>query len=138
MGSYNHTCGISQLPILEGESVRCFIIMPEDHITHGTDDNTTYSNDLYNPMYLPFKATYDGFGSVDNVMEDWNTAIILSSLRSRISPADQLPLNVGDSVIHSNDNSDKNNKWSIKSIDGDLVSLLNRVDGKNIDVENEC
>ena len=70
MGSWNFTCGISNLPIFYGEEVYAFLV-DERRGRHGPD-----------PVTLPILGTYDDYGRAENfkepeIEESWKQAIKL-------------------------------------------------------------
>ena len=82
MGSWNETCGISQLPIRPGEKVRVLFIVGRPPYS---DNNRTggiyYVDDIYYPYALPVRGEYGDYGYIENVVEDWNTEHIINLLK---------------------------------------------------------
>lgn len=66
MGCWNGTCGISQLPIIEGERV---ILFPLTKNLRGDNEGGgyCYSDNQYKPISIPIFGTYDDYGKVYNV-----------------------------------------------------------------------
>lgn len=80
MGSWSETCGITQLPIFNGDPVRLFFLNlvgnPEvNHAGH------CYSNSIWSPQYLPVAARYNDYGGVEDVVENSLTRHIINSVR---------------------------------------------------------
>lgn len=100
MGCWNGTCGISQLPILVGEKIRVFILKP----SHGTGSFVTgpnsfvYTTDMFDALGIPFVAEYDDYGSVENIVEDYNTKIIHDALSEMVVLPKNKPYSKGDHV----------------------------------------
>ena len=57
MGSWNKTCGLSNLPILAGEQTYVFVLEQELDIS-----SHCYSTHLYRPALLSFESTYNDCG----------------------------------------------------------------------------
>lgn len=57
MGSWNKTCGLSNLPIRCGDRVYVFVLEQNDEI-----DSHCYATHLYSPLLLPFESTYNDYG----------------------------------------------------------------------------
>lgn len=74
MGSWNGTCGITQLPILAGDPVLGIVIRPPDWYQKDTPRSTNisgycYTHGMYYPVTLFFKGTYDDYGGIENLEE---------------------------------------------------------------------
>ena len=61
MGSWNHTCVITKLPIQAGEEVVVFILKQNGH-----ELTKCYSTSYYSPMLYHFYGEYDDYGGVKN------------------------------------------------------------------------
>lgn len=61
MGSWNKTCGLTNLPIFAGEQTLVFVLERE----HESTDNC-YATHLYRPLLLPFESTYNDYGGGEN------------------------------------------------------------------------
>jgi len=59
MGSWNETCMISNLPIIEDESIIAFKIRACKPIR-----SLCYPDDLYEPITFPVKGKYDSYGDI--------------------------------------------------------------------------
>ena len=59
MGCWNKTCGLTNLPIKDGDEVYVFIL------EQSPDSNHCYSNHLYSPLIKPFLARYNDYGAGD-------------------------------------------------------------------------
>lgn len=57
MGSWNKTCGLSNLHITYLEEVYVFVLEKADK-----EDSRCYTTRLYRPLLLPFESTYDAYG----------------------------------------------------------------------------
>lgn len=63
MGSWNNTCGLTNLPIIAGESVYVFPIRERDLSKYRSH---CYSTALYQPVLIPFVAEYNDYGAGEN------------------------------------------------------------------------
>ena len=80
MGSWNHTCAISNLHITAGQDVAVFLLLKK----HNTGDSSfCYGNALYDVMPLPFYGKYDDYGGVDEC-HGFGLPIILEEMKSRL------------------------------------------------------
>lgn len=68
MGSYNQTCGLTQLPISSGQKVVAFILEKTYEMDHAT--GTSYPTDLWAPFSLPLYGEYDDYGSLEGIDSD--------------------------------------------------------------------
>jgi len=99
MGSWNATCGISQLPILAGEKIRVFVLKPVLH-RERSPNMMCYPTDNYRTLGIPFIAEYNDYGSVTNIEENYNTKIIHDELsKLAVLPKDK-PFTIGDAVAY--------------------------------------
>ena len=60
MGSWNKTCGLSNLHITAGTEAYVFVLEPNN------DDSHCYSTHLYSPLLLPFVTEYNDYGGGEN------------------------------------------------------------------------
>lgn len=60
MGSWNNTCGLTNLPIHSGEAVYVFPIKERDLSRYRSH---CYSTALYQPVIIPFVADYNDYGA---------------------------------------------------------------------------
>lgn len=80
MGSWNGTCMISNLPIIEGEKVKLIIL-------HDGFNRDRYSggfcnaNGLMAPLFLPINGEYNDGGMIEEIEEDWNFHFITKMLK---------------------------------------------------------
>lgn len=72
MRSFNGTCMISNLPILEGEKAKLVFLFPEDYYGY---------NEILEPCLLPLNGYYNGYGFIKNIEEDCNFNIVEQSLK---------------------------------------------------------
>ena len=78
MGCWNQTCAISQIAITHGDPVVCLFVTENDGLEASGCHSVT---DAWNITFLPFRASYDDYGGVEDIVEDWNTDYILNYLR---------------------------------------------------------
>lgn len=62
MGSWNKTCGLSNLHIFAGTPVYVFVL--ED--VSAERDNSCYTTSLFSPLLLPFNSEYNDYGGGQN------------------------------------------------------------------------
>lgn len=62
MGSWNKTCGLSNLPIMGGEPVYVFVLEKAG----SRNSSNCYSTWLYKPAMIPFQAEYNDYGAGEN------------------------------------------------------------------------
>lgn len=88
MGCWNGTCGITQLPILRKDKVRCFILTNQnsEYMRSRMGGGICYSDDLWAPLAPGFEAEYDEYGGVDNVVETPITKALVEKLRKEWVP----------------------------------------------------
>jgi hypothetical protein len=63
MGSWNNTCGLSNLPIHANEEVYVFPIREKDLSGYRSH---CYANALYDPVLTPFEAKYNDYGAAED------------------------------------------------------------------------
>lgn len=85
MGSWNHTCAISNLHIHAGQDVAVFLL-----VKNVREDSFCYSNALYRVMPMPFYGKYDDYGGVEEC-HGLGIPIILDALKSRLYKFGQGP-----------------------------------------------
>lgn len=79
MGCWYDTCGVTQLPILNGDKVRLFpLICVAEEIVGGT----SYSNAIWAPMSAAISGTYNDYGSIENIVENNCTELFLDNLKN--------------------------------------------------------
>ena len=61
MGSWNKTCGLSNLYINSGEPVMVFTLVRNNYLT-----DFCYSTALYSPVLIPFYSEYNDYGAGEN------------------------------------------------------------------------
>ena len=82
MGCWNGTCMISNLPIISGEKIKLVILKPHLDKEEITSSGYCYATGLMSPTFLPIEGEYDDYGTIENIVEDWNTELILASFTS--------------------------------------------------------
>jgi len=120
MGSWNATCGISHLPIFHGEKIRLFILLPNSLETLIHSPNSICNvGDIYSIIGMPIQAEYNDYGTVENIVEDFNTDFIHKTLKHRaLMPCDK-PFNVDDEVSY------KSEGWlKVVSVDCENVTVV--------------
>lgn len=85
MGSWNQTCGISNLPITyETEVVGLFTSR-----NFSTPITTMFRpSAVWAPIFLPIFGKYNDYGDITDIIEDWNTNYILRKLKEYMVETD--------------------------------------------------
>ncbi len=87
MGCFNGTCMISNLPISYDEEVKVVLLksnkLGKTNIT-SIGSGFCHIDEFMYPVFLPFDAKYDDYGSVKDIKEDFNTELILNDLKKVI------------------------------------------------------
>ena len=81
MGSFNLTCGISNLVIRPGDPVVCTLIVANPNSSRDVANSYCYCNELYQPISLPFEAEYYDYGRICNIKESFVTEIIRDNFK---------------------------------------------------------
>ena len=70
MGSWNGTCGMSQLPIHSGDKVK-LILLKKHPFTKSSMIGNGFCNsdDLFRPLYIPLEGTYNSYGSIEDIKD---------------------------------------------------------------------
>jgi hypothetical protein len=79
MGSWNKTCGLSNLPIHSGEKAYVFVLEKQQ-----LDDSHCYSTHLYAPCLLPFETTYNDYGGGED-STGIGFPIIMESIKNNLN-----------------------------------------------------
>ena len=92
MGSYNKTCGFTNLPIEEGDAVRFYILLPHSsnayyqknaplssHVLNG--NGFCYSTDIFTPICFGIPGIYDGYGGVTEILDSPENEVLTNFLR---------------------------------------------------------
>jgi hypothetical protein len=69
MGSWLETCGFTGLPIFKGDSVRLILLGSHGNAKVARRSKAT---DLFYPIALPLKGTYDSYGGLGDGETMWN------------------------------------------------------------------
>lgn len=76
MGCWNETCFLSNLPIVDSDEVKVFILMESKEIKSKPCCHT----DNYVPICLPFDAKYNEYGGVKEVVVSEHTEYLINNL----------------------------------------------------------
>lgn len=88
MGCWNGTCGLSGLPIIEGEEIYVFPIV------EGYSNSFCYATALYSPMIIPFRAKYNDYGAGEDC-SGIGLDLIINSLKK-----DLIEMDLGENKYH--------------------------------------
>lgn len=70
MGSWNGTCGMSQLPIHSGDKVKLILLKKHPFNQDSMIGNGfCNSDDLFRPLYIPLEGTYNSYGSIEDIKD---------------------------------------------------------------------
>ena len=72
MGCFNRTGFISHLPIKYGDEIVVFLMADTSKILGVSPLPISITGGGYTPLCLPFFGTYDDYGSIENVVNDFN------------------------------------------------------------------
>ncbi len=81
MGCWNATCGISQLPIRSGARVKVFLILQSEYANGICGSDSCYNSAYFRPWFLPVLAEYNDYGSIENIVPDWNSKFMLEQFQ---------------------------------------------------------
>jgi hypothetical protein len=81
MGSWNATCGVSQLPIQAGDTVKAFLLIQHEWNHELRGSGTVYNTEYFRPWFFPVTASYNSYGSIENIKNDWNSQYMLKSFQ---------------------------------------------------------
>lgn len=81
MGCWNGTCMISHLPIECGDEIKLVIIRRNRKEDGFCGSAYCYPNGIFVPSFLPLEGTYDDYGGIENINEDWNYNIITEYIK---------------------------------------------------------
>ena len=69
MGSWYETCGLTHLPIQEGEEVIAFIVKKQQHI-YKEHSGFNKPDDWYTPVHIGIEGEYNDYGGMKNITEE--------------------------------------------------------------------
>lgn len=121
MGSWNGTCGLTNLPITSGERAVWLPLMSTRH------PGAIYYNpsDLYMPMGFAIRGSYNDYGCIEKIDETTPAKLMLEYFKDLIKIKE---------LINVSEN--KHDKMALKTID-DLVKLVEREYLVTIDSSND-
>lgn len=67
MGCWNGTCGLSNLPILYGDKVVCFIVKRDEYGEKEGIKHECYPWDRSSPLTFPLVGYYDDYGGIEKI-----------------------------------------------------------------------
>lgn len=68
--SWHGTCGITKLPIKDGENVYLFLLEKQNNDNNG--GGVTYHDKMYKPIMIPIQGTYNDYGRIENIKDIQN------------------------------------------------------------------
>lgn len=100
MGSWNGTCGISQLPITAGTKVKAFLMLQSEY-AHGIGGSSScYSTTYFRPWFFPLTAEYNDYGSIQTIEPDWNAKYMLETFQQWLASGEVRILGRGECEIN--------------------------------------
>lgn len=82
MGCWNGTCMISNLPIIAGDKVKLVLLKHSYSFRElKQSGGYVYSNDIFSPSFLPISGSYNDYGTIENIIEDWNYKLVENELK---------------------------------------------------------
>lgn len=89
MGSWNETCGLTQLPINGGDKVRAFILVDNTYEGKVQGGGNYCPHDEWVPLGISVSGTYDSYGGMENIVENETTQLMLDLLKEGWSIDDE-------------------------------------------------
>lgn len=86
MGCWNGTCMISNLPIMAGDKVKLVFL----HAPYGGAGSVLnqsaycYPTGILSPAFLAITGEYDDYGTIENIVKDWNYNLIEKILKDKL------------------------------------------------------
>ena len=106
MGSWNSTCGVTQLPICTGDQVALFLLIDNTLSSSWDTNGHCYSNHYWTPRTIQLYGTYDDYGGYE-IEDGWNLQFSIKCLQ-----ADVLEMTLGDNEYHDIEvTKEKINDW---------------------------
>jgi hypothetical protein len=88
MGSWNETCGVSRLPILDRDPVRCFFLVGEDTDARGAG-GFCHPSYWWSPLGPPLVGIYGDYGRIEKYPpDDLNSQFLFSVLEKGVLSQD--------------------------------------------------
>lgn len=81
MGSWNQTCGLSNLPIGYNDPVTVFLLEP-GHERMGAG-GYCYSDDVFRPLFIPLVGRYNDYGGVEDIQP--GSEIVLALFQKKLA-----------------------------------------------------
>jgi hypothetical protein len=81
LGSWNESCGITQLPINSGDKIRAFILVDNTYKGKVRGGGNYYPYDEWMPLGISVPGTYDDYGGMENIVENETTHLMLDLLK---------------------------------------------------------
>jgi hypothetical protein len=90
MGSWNGTCGVTQLPIFYGNKIRAFVLSYQiTELSPIEGGGTCYSNDIWKPLVSSVQGTYNDYGNIENIVSNVGSDLLQKKLRSILLPFEE-------------------------------------------------
>jgi hypothetical protein len=83
MGSWNGTCGFSNLPIYAGLKCKLFILI-QNHCEVDQSPGLSSPTDAFSVYALPITGEYDDYGMINHIEENWNNQYIVDKINEDI------------------------------------------------------
>lgn len=82
MGCWNGTCGLTRLPILEGD--RTVLVVLRQRARDLTGGGIVYQNDVFEPITPPIKGVYNDYGNIEYIEPNPITEKYLKSIVKKL------------------------------------------------------
>jgi hypothetical protein len=123
LGSWNETCGISNLPIRHTDKVRVFILADNRRTTHrGGGGGFCYPEDCWTPYALPIQGKYNDYGSVEEVVDNYTARILFDKITS--------------SVLHEDSEETEHHHVDLKNPDLDWEGIVTSISQEEMKIKN--
>jgi len=81
MGCWNETCGVTQLPIKEGDKIRAFILVDNTYKGKVRGGGNYYPHDEWVPLGISIPGTYDDYGGIEGIVENETTQLMVELIK---------------------------------------------------------
>ena len=83
MGCWNETCGVSQLPIQQGDKIRVFVLAKSRSHRHG-GGGFCENDDAWAPYGFCVQGKYNDYGSIEKVKNNYVTKLLFNKIKDNI------------------------------------------------------
>ncbi len=94
MGSWNGTCGLTQLPICVADKVALFLLVDNALVSSWSTGGHTYGNQYWQPRTIQLYGTYDDYGDF-GIDDGWGKQFAIDCLQN-----DAVEIPIGENEYH--------------------------------------